>query len=265
MNSTVSISIIKKMSLHFALFIELLKKELKTRYRDTLLGKLWFLLHPFMIAIALVLAKFFLMNQHEVGNVSLTNFYLLLVFWLFFVMSVQYSISSISIEHNLIPNFRFPLFFLPLAIVFSIFVTTLINIIFYFGFLFCLGKPLLGYIIGLIPVCLVALIFVSTVSILFAFVQKFLPDLRLIAPFFVRLGLVWLPIFYDLNLIPDEIKSFYKNIPFVWVILKSKEVFTESISYSIAEPAYMILYSTVLFFTALMIVIGLEKYIVGNL
>ncbi|GEM_PF-6398961 len=238
------------------LFIELVKRELETRYKNTLLGISWFVLHPLLIASSFIGVRVFFSHKFEVGQISLIDFYLLLILWLFFVMSAQNSIDCLTRNPKFISNLKLPVFLVPLSVVVVYFIVTLVNVIVYYSLLFLFEKKLFSHFIEFLPVLLVCFIFVSSFCIIFAFLQKFIPDLRLIFPFFVRLSLVGLPIFYNLSFIPEDVRTFYKNIPFVWAILRTREMFSGDIYDSISGSFNMILLSLILF---VLIVSAIQK------
>lgn len=244
---SISISATRWIPRTLELFTELVKRELETRYKNTLLGIFWFALHPLLIASSFIAIRVFFSHKFEIGKISLIDFYLLLILWLFFVMSAQNSIDCLTRNPQFISNLKFPTFLVPLSVVVVSFIATLVNIIVYYSALFFCEKKLLPHFIEFIPVLFVSFIFVSSFCIIFAFLQKLIPDLRLIFPFFVRLGMVWLPIFYDLSFVPEDLRMFYKNIPFVWAILRTREIFSGDICDTISGSFNMILLSLIFF------------------
>lgn len=258
--ASISITTTKWIPKIFELFVELVKIELKTRYKNTLLGVYWFALYPSLIAASFIAIRVIFFHKFEIGKISLIDFYLLLILWIFFVMSAQNSIDCFTRNPKFISNLKLPVFLVPLSIVVVYFMATLVNVMFYFMILCFFKKKLFPHFIEFIPVLFVSFIFVSSLCIVFAFLQKFLPDLRLIFPYLTRLGLVWLPIFYDLNFIPESIRAFYKNIPFVWAILRTREMFSGNIYASISSSLNMVLFSLILFILIVYIVRKLEHY-----
>lgn len=261
--ASISISASKQMPRTLQLFVDLIKRELETRYKNTHLGLLWFILHPLLVASSLIAIKVFFSHEFGIDKVSLIDFYLLLILWLFFVMSAQNSIDSLTRNPKFISNLKLPVCLVPLSVTVVSFIATLVNIVFYYFALFFLEKKLLPYFFELMSVIFVYFIFVSSFCIIFAFLQTFIPDLRLIFPHFVRLGLVWLPIFYDLSFIPENLRMFYKNIPFVWVILRTKEMFCSGTGYAISSSLNMILLSLLFFFLIVLTIQKLEQIASG--
>lgn len=259
MSTYVSISTQKSLPGAFDYFIKLVKSELKTRYKNTHIGMFWFVLHPMLIASSIVIIRIIFLHGYKVETTSLLGFYLLLILWLFFVMSAQYSVCCLN-NHSFISNLKLPVFFVPLSIVVVSFIATLVNVIVFYFISFFIEKKLFIHFLELIPVLLVSFFFVASLCIIFSFLQRFIPDLKLIFPYFVRMGLIWLPIFYNLNFIPENIRTYYKNIPFVWVILRTKEIFSNEIYGAITNSFNMIFLSLLLFALIIFVVQKLEQF-----
>ncbi len=109
---------IKKQTRHF---IELLwvttEKELRTRYKYTILGFLWIVFIPLlqMLVIGFIFT-FFVKEQIPRYNYFL---YIGLLIWNFFALSVAKATSSMISERDLITRAKFPRIIIPLSIIFS--------------------------------------------------------------------------------------------------------------------------------------------------
>ncbi len=111
------------------LFANLVRREVRGRYKGSLLGVLWTLVTPFimMLAYTLVFSILFRFVDDRLPNYPL---YLLtgLALWLFFAGAVTVSATSLIGNANLVKKVRFPREIVPIAAVVSQALTTVVMI-----------------------------------------------------------------------------------------------------------------------------------------
>lgn len=245
------------------LIIELGKRNLKTKYGATRLGIVWYLLQPFFIASVFVFVRDYFTSHHVVYSLSLIDMFLIVVIWLFFVMAVQSSVSSIGSEKVLISQFRFPVVLIPISIVLVSFFGTLVNIMIYFLLGLIFNNTIIPRILVLMPALVVYLIFVLSVCIMFSMLQKFVRDLKYIIPFVARISFFVLPIFYDVNFVPEKFKTAYEHIPLVWIINCTKGVAKGDFSVLLEGIGLALFISLIFFLISILVFKKLEKFAFG--
>ncbi len=111
------------------LFSNLVRREIRGRYKGSALGVVWTLVTPFimMLAYTLVFSVLFRFNDGRIPNYPL---YVLtgLALWLFFSGSLVTSATSLIGSANLIKKVRFPRAIMPVSTVMSQAVTMLVMI-----------------------------------------------------------------------------------------------------------------------------------------
>ncbi len=140
------------------LLINLTTKELKLKYRNSVLGFLWSLLNPIMMMLVYVFAFTYIMPQ-KVPNYTVILLAALLP-WNFFSAAVQGSTGSIVSNANLIKKVYFPREIIPLSIIFSNFVSFIITLTILFAAMFIYHIKI-GWVILLYPLILILLLFLS--------------------------------------------------------------------------------------------------------
>lgn len=138
------------------LLINLTTKELKLKYRNSVLGFLWSLLNPIMMMLVYVFAFTYIMPQ-KVPNYTVILLAALLP-WNFFSAAVQGSTGSIVSNANLIKKVYFPREIIPLSIIFSNFVSFIITLTILFAAMFIYHIKI-GWVILLYPLILILLLF----------------------------------------------------------------------------------------------------------
>lgn len=186
------------------------EKEIKARYKHTVFGFLWLILNPIlqMVIIGFIFSFFI--------RLPVENYYLFLFSgllpWQFFSLSLTKATPSFVYERYLLQKSNFPREVIPLSIIFSNFLHFIISIILLVGFLILKGDLIFPQILYVFPASFLLLTFVVGTSFFTSTLQVKYRDIN----FFVQsLLIVWFyatPIIYNLELIPDRIRSiFYLN------------------------------------------------------
>jgi len=202
------------------LFYVLSWRDIKVRYKQTVIGVLWSIVRPLltMIIFTLVFGKLANM-QRDAGTAP----YAIMVFaallpWQFFSNALSEASNSLISNTNLISKVYFPRLIIPTASV----ITSLIDFLISFGLLcllFLYYRFVPSWEIIFMPFFLL-LAFVCSMGIglwLTALNVKY-RDFRYIIPFIVQFGLYVSPVGFSSSRIPDEYRLLYYINPMVGVI-----------------------------------------------
>jgi lipopolysaccharide transport system permease protein len=212
------------------LFYFLIARDIKVRYKQTVLGGLWAIIQPFFSMIVFTL--FF-------GRLAIFNFSAM-VAWTYFANAVTNSGNSLIINTNLISKVYFPRLIAPLTPVlaglldFSIAFIVLIIMMFYYHIypnIMILYLPLLVILMMLTA---------SGVGMLLAALNAKYRDIRYTIPFLVQLWLFASPIVYPASMLPEKYRLVYALNPMVGVI----EGFRSALLGTVAFPKQILLIST---------------------
>jgi lipopolysaccharide transport system permease protein len=188
-----------------ALLWSLIQREMKARYRGSMLGFLWTFLNPTLLMIVYAIVFDVYMRQ----NIPQYTFYMFvgLLPWIWFSSSVGSGASAISDRRDLLTKVRFPAQVLPATVV----LTNLIN--------FLLSLPLmvgLGLFFQHVPtwhavafplVVLVQLMFTLALSYLISALNVAFRDLQHLISNLLTFWFFLTPIIYTANTIPKEIRT----------------------------------------------------------
>lgn len=192
------------------------KREITTRYKNTLFGFLWVVINPLvqMFVIGFIFSFFI--------KVPISNYYLYLLIgllvWNFFSLSLSKATPSIINERNLIKKAKFPREVIPISIILSNFVHLLIAFaillvpVIFTGILSIYNLPRLLAGVGLL------LVFTSGLSLLTSAVNVRYRDIN----FFVQaLLIVWFyatPIVYSINVVPYKLMWLWRINPMTSIV-----------------------------------------------
>ena len=189
-----------------ALIKNLVFKDLKLKYRDSVLGVVWSLLNPLLMLLVYTLAFKFILR------VPMENyaFFLLagLLPWNFFASSLTASTQAIVRDAGLIRKVYFPREVLPIATVLFTFSQLLLALaVFVPALLWVSGGRLNWPAVLVVPVLLLHLLFALGIGFILALGTVFFRDVAHLTEVAVIL-LFWLtPIIYPFQLLTDELSG----------------------------------------------------------
>lgn len=209
------------------LFYILSWRDLKVRYKQTLIGVLWAFIRP-----ALTLIIFTIVFNRVAGlSTESTMPYALMVLagllpWQFFAGAVGESSNSLIQNSALITKVYFPKMIIPASTV----MTSLVDFLIAFSLLFPL-MFLYGYWPGprllVIPLLLIPLLVLSLgLGLLLSSLNIQFRDFRYVIPFLLQLGLYLSPVGFSSQALPERWQSWYAVNPMVGIIDAFRWAFT---------------------------------------
>lgn len=181
-------------------------REIKNRYKGSLLGPLWVILYPLLLT-GVTTVVFSLFIKIDTGGLPYPVFVLSgIILWNFFSKSVNIATHSFEANRELIVETSAPAQAIPVAYILGQSTDLIINTLLLVATLFFMGYPLHPTLL-LIPVYFLLIfvfilgfsLFSSTLNTLFRDAQNLIDPLLLI----------WLyltPVFYPLEVVPERLR-----------------------------------------------------------
>jgi len=212
-----SIDFAELYSSRYVLFM-LTVRDIKLRYKQTVLGIFWVILQPLLTALlfAMIFGKG-LRVPHE-GESYLLFAFAALIPWMVFSQSLQRASPSIVSDARLITKVYFPRIFLPLSATFGVIVDYLIAMGLGCGLALFAGLSIHRALLWFPLATLHLFLFCSAVNVLIAGLNVYFRDLKHIIPFLVQIGMFVSPIAYPLSVIPEKWKGLYQCNPLVGIM-----------------------------------------------
>lgn len=208
----------KEMWLYRELLFFLTWRDIKIRYKQTVLGFTWAILQPFLTMVVFSLFFGRLANVPSDGvPYPIFNFTALLP-WQFFEYSITTSTNSVVTNANMITKVYFPRMFIPVSTIFSGLVDFAIAFIVLIGMMiFYRISPTVGVL--LLPFfLLLAFITAMGVSLWMSALNVKYRDVRYIVPFLMRFWFFATPIAYPSTLLNEPWLTIYGLNPMVGVV-----------------------------------------------
>ena len=220
-------------------------RDIKIRYKQTVLGALWAIIQPlFTMLIFSTVASFTGLAQKTGGVPYPLATYAALVPWTFFASAVTNSGNSLIGSANLISKVYFPRMLVPAAAIIAALLDFAIAFMFLLPLaLFYRGGLVLSSNLLMLPVLilLVAVLALGVGMWMSALNVKY-RDIRYALPFMIQLGMFASPIYFWLNIVParwqplfllnpvtgiiEGFRSALFGLPFHWTALGTSSVIT---------------------------------------
>lgn len=186
------------------LFYLLVWRDLKVRYKQTLLGVIWAILQPASTA-AIFTVVFSRIAKAETGDIPYWLFALSgFTLWIFISSSVTFASNSLVHHKELVTKIFFPRVIVPASAVGAYFIDLLLTLLILFGGMFIYGiAP--TWKLALAPLFLVFVLMITlSASIFLAALNVRFRDVKFIIPFLLQVWLFISPIFYPSTWIPEK-------------------------------------------------------------
>lgn len=193
-------------------------RDIKVRYKQTVLGAAWAIIQPFMTMV--VFTVFFgRLGKIPSDGIPYPIFsYAALVPWTFFANGLTQSANSLVGSSNLITKVYFPRLVIPIAAI----LTGLLDFVFAFLVLIlmmlCFGIPPTAAMFWLPFFLILAFVTALGAGLWLSALNVEFRDVKYVIPFLIQLWLFATPIAYPSSLLSEPWKSVYGINPMVGVV-----------------------------------------------
>ncbi|MDH4179891.1 MAG: ABC transporter permease [Armatimonadota bacterium] len=193
-------------------------KEVRVRYKQSVLGAGWAVLQPFalMVVFTAVFSRFLHVKSEGVPYPVFS--YTALVPWTFFAASLSFAVPSIVGNMSLVTKIYFPREVFPLAAIGACFVD------------FCIAATIVAALIAwykvhvawtllLVPILIILQAMVAIgVCLIASAINVFFRDIRFIIPLATQVWMYVSPVVYPLNEVPERFRPYYMLNPMAGII-----------------------------------------------
>jgi len=230
------------------LVYSLVSRDLKVKYKGSILGFFWSLLNPLVMLIVYTVAFKYIIK------VRVENFpvFFLCAFlpWSFLSSSLSMAVGSIKDNGNLVKKVYFPREALPLSIVLSNLVQFLLTFLILIPALLIFRIDL-GLSLLLLPIIIIfQTAFNLGLSFFFSAFNVFFSDVKHLLEIFLQIWFWLTPIIYPISFVPERYQSLYKLNPAVLFVESYRNLLLNNTGISLSR-------CVVLFF------IGVLSFLIG--
>jgi lipopolysaccharide transport system permease protein len=233
----------------------LVLKDLKLKYRDSVLGFLWSLANPLLL---ILVYSFVFGHLFRGGPPNLVYFLMVGILpWNFFAQSLMMSTGSIIDNGNLIRKVALPMEVFPVATVIFNLAQYLLALIVFFPMALLFFRVSVAWSwIAFVPILLLHILFTVGMCFIVSTVTVFYRDIRHFTEILVML-IFWLtPIIYDIHTVPDSLRTVLYMNPLSYFIMAYQDVLYRNVF--LAFDRLMVL----LILTFLSLVLGYSLFLI---
>ena len=199
------------------------KKEIRGRYKNSVLGVLWTFLNPLLqLAVYALIFPLILRTTQQYYVIFVC---IGLIPWTFFITSVSQSAYTIIANGNIIKKVYFPREILPLSVVTSGMVNFLISTIIIIVFCFIYGLGLTKYILFFPLIMIVQFILQLGIAFILSALTVYFRDLEHFVQIILQVMFYATPIVYGKNDIPEAFKFIINLNPMAHLINEYRAIF----------------------------------------
>lgn len=193
-------------------------RDVKVRYKQTLIGAAWAIIQPFMTMVVFSLFFGKLAKIPSNGLPYPIFYYSALLPWTYFANSIQNATNTIVAHQNMVKKVYFPRLILPLSAVlsglvdFAIAFSVLLGMMLYYGIMPTWKLLLLPLLLGLATLTALGIgLWLSALNALYR-------DVRYATPFLIQLWLFASPVAYPASMVPEKWQWVYWLNPMTGII-----------------------------------------------
>lgn len=200
-----------------------IKKDIRGRYKNSILGVFWSFLNP-LLQLAVYAIVFPLIMKSDIPNY--TVFVCCgLIPWTFFSTSISRT-SFVMVENgNIIKKVYFPREILPISIVTSELVNFFISTIIILAFVLAYGMGFTWYIVFYPLILIVQYVLLIGISLLVSSLTVYFRDLQHFIGILLQLLFYATPIVYGMDIIPVSFQWILKLNPMSYIIDGYRSIF----------------------------------------
>jgi|MudIll2142460700_1097286.scaffolds.fasta_scaffold38406_2 ABC-type polysaccharide/polyol phosphate export permease len=186
-------------------------RDIKVRYKRSVLGFAWVMLNPLfmMLILSLVFSALFKVTVENYTAYVLSG----IIFWHFFSQGTSLALLGFTGNSDLLKKVYIPKVVFPLSVIISALINFILSLIPLFAILLITGTGISYYIL-LLPVGIMLLfIFSFGVSLILSTITVFFKDMIYIYGVLLMAWMYLTPVFYPPTIIPEQYRPLFSLNP----------------------------------------------------
>ncbi len=197
---------------------QLTLREIKARYKQSILGYVWILINP-LIQLLVYSFVFSVIFRFPTGGIPYSVFLLIgLLPWIYLQLTLSASTLVLVDNSNLLKKVYFPREILTYSVIFSKLVDFLLASLILIIFMILYQLPFELTIIFVIPIFFIQIILMCGLAFFLSASNLFYRDIQYVANLALLMWMYLTPVVYPLSLIPNHLVWIYKLNPMVGII-----------------------------------------------
>lgn len=219
-----AISFLKELYQYREMLKNLINRELRTRYKASVIGFLWTFINPLIMLVVYTVFFSIIARGAAIQPYSIFLFCTLLP-WTYFQTGVQTSTVTIVGNANLVKKVYFPNELLPMATVIASLVNYLLGLLILIPAEYIFGVRLNFSVVFFVPIVLVQSVLILGFGYWLSALNVFFRDVEHITGVIFTAWFYVTPVIYQMELIPPEYRRLYMLNPMTPITLAYRDIF----------------------------------------
>lgn len=204
------------------MLFNLVKKDLRTRYKGSVLGFLWTFVNPLLQLVVYTMVFSVIMRS----NIPKYYIYLFvaLVPWIFFSTSLTAGSSSILANKDLIKKIYFPRIIIPMSVVNGAFMNMIFTFVVVFAALIFSGIGISKYVLLLPVILILEYLLALGLSFIVSGLNVYFRDLEHILGILTMAWMYGTPILYSIDMVPESLLPIFNLNPMTPIIVAIRDI-----------------------------------------
>jgi lipopolysaccharide transport system permease protein len=209
---------------YFELTRELTLREIKSRYKQSVLGYAWVILNPFFQMLVMAFVFSIILRFPTIGTPYAIFLYVGLLPWNLFAASLTSSTNALVGNASLLTKIYFPreIFIISttLAKIVDFFLASTVFIL----FMVIYQQPVTWNVLWFIPIFLIQQLFTYGLSLILSSINLFYRDIQYVLSLVVMIWMYLTPVIYPTEIFPDQYKWIFQLNPMAVIINAYRQV-----------------------------------------
>ncbi|MBL8058556.1 MAG: ABC transporter permease [Anaerolineales bacterium] len=193
-------------------------RDIRVRYKQSLLGAAWAVLQPLSIMAVFSVIFGYIVPVPTDGTPYPVFSYTALLPWTFFSTAISFAVPSLVNNMSLVTKVYMPREIFPLAAVAGSFVDFLVAAVVYAGLMLAYRMPVTVTLIAVPALLLIQVLLTLGVVLFAAALNVFYRDVRFLVPLGLQLWMYATPIIYPVSVVPAWLRPLYMLNPMTGLI-----------------------------------------------
>ena len=206
---------------------QMVAREVKARYKQSILGYFWVILNPLaqMLVMSFAFSLILRIPTNSTGNIPYSVFlFVALLPWNLFTTSISSAASSLVNSGGLITKIYFPRTILVLSTIFAKIIDFFFALSILIIYMIIYQLPITWNILWAIPIFFIQQIFTLGLSLFFAAANLLYRDIQYLLSMILLLWMYATPVIYPADIVPEKYKIVFQLNPMAVIVNAYRQV-----------------------------------------
>lgn len=209
--------IFKPFTSHKYLLFQLIQREVKARYKQSIIGYLWVILNP--LALMMVYTFVFSIVFRFPTEIPYPLFlFAALLPWTLLQSTIITATNSLVTNDILLKKVSFPREIIPYSVIFAKLIDFIFSSIIFIGLMMYYEVSFSSTTMIFFPIFFIQMILMTGISLMLSTLNLFYRDIQYLANLTLLIWMYITPIVYPLSMVPSKYTWIYKMNPMVGII-----------------------------------------------